>query len=254
MGYLKGSLIFLAIVAILFLIQIFTRQKFKQKQIEHYRVREAMDTKESLVRELIINHGVKYPPRCIYMRIFKEEGLLEVWASSKKSGPYTMINCYRISGSSGVLGPKREEGDKQVPEGFYYVNRFNPMSKFYLSLGINYPNESDLILGVRDRIGENIFIHGGNKTIGCIPITDESIKEVYILAVESVSQGQDKIPVHIFPRRLDEDGMKSLNERYKDNNELLLFWKNLKEGFDIFESTHKLPEITVHMDGRYVFR
>ncbi len=48
---------------------------------------------------------------------------------------------------AGTLGPKRMQGDYKVPEGFYYINEFNPKSSFHLSLGLNYPNASDRILG-----------------------------------------------------------------------------------------------------------
>ncbi len=49
---------------------------------------------------------------------------------------------------AGTLGPKTNAGsDYQVPEGFYYINEFNPKSSFHLSLGLNYPNASDRILG-----------------------------------------------------------------------------------------------------------
>jgi len=44
--------------------------------------------------------------------------------------------------ASGKLGPKRQQGDMQIPEGFYHISGFNPASNFYLSLRINYPNPS----------------------------------------------------------------------------------------------------------------
>ena len=64
---------------------------------------------------------------------------------------------------SGTTGPKRAEGDYQVPEGFYYINEFNPNSKYHLSLGLNYPNASDKILsdsidpGVKFIFMETVF-------------------------------------------------------------------------------------------------
>lgn len=47
---------------------------------------------------------------------------------------------------SGSIGPKRSEGDNQVPEGFYYINEFNSRSNYHLALGLNYPNASDKVL------------------------------------------------------------------------------------------------------------
>ena len=36
-------------------------------------------------------------------------------------------------------------------------------------------------------------------TVGCIPITNNQIEEVYLLAAYAKNLGQDFIPVHIFP-------------------------------------------------------
>ncbi len=57
----------------------------------------------------------------------------------------SLFKTYKVCALAGTLGPKRMEGDYQVPEGFYYINEFNPQSNYYLSLGINYPNESDKV-------------------------------------------------------------------------------------------------------------
>jgi murein L,D-transpeptidase YafK len=95
------------------------------------------------------------------------------------------IKTYTVCATSGLIGPKRMQGDLQIPEGFYYIDRFNPYSNFYLSLGINYPNTSDRILGDKNNLGGDIFIHGDCVTIGCLPITDSEIKELYIFCVEA---------------------------------------------------------------------
>ena len=116
---------------------------------------------------------------------------------------YDVVGCMgQDSPVSGILGPKRQEDDWQIPEGFYHIDRFQPDSKFYISLGIGYPNTSDKILGVKDNLGCDIFIHGGCATVGCIPITDDQIKELYLVALETQSNSERRIPVHIFPARL----------------------------------------------------
>ena len=140
--------------------------------------------------------------------------------------------------------------DLQVPEGFYFIDKFNPASQYHLSLRINYPNESDFILGKRGRLGGEIFIHGGCESIGCIPITDEGIKELYLIALDARENGQEKIPVHIFPRILE-----GIIFNAKDKNELshILFWNNLKTGYDYFEESGFLPEISVGELGKYSF-
>src|SRR5262249_603930 len=144
-------------------------------------------------------------------------------------------------------------GDEQVPEGFYTLDWFNPQSNFHLSLHISYPNRSDRILGSRDNPGGNIFLHGNCVTIGCVPITDEGIKEGYWLAVLARSSGQKEIPMEIFPARLDDAGLDRLVPYYRDRPQLLAFWQNLQEGYRQFEREHRPPKVGVDSAGRYVF-
>ena len=144
------------------------------------------------------------------------------------------------------------QGDGQIPEGFYYIKHFNPYSNFYLSLGINYPNKSDRVLSNKSRPGNDIYIHGDCVTIGCIPITDDKIKEVYLLAVEACNSGQKQIPVYIFPTKFTAKNFARLIEEQDD--ELIKFWTNLKTGYDIFESTHAKLNFYVDKQGKYNFR
>ena len=78
---------------------------------------------------------------------------------------------------------------------------FAPNSLFHLSLGLNYPNASDKILGDSIRPGSNIYIHGNCVSTGCIPISDEPIEEVFFIASVVKEQGEEFIPVHVFPVR-----------------------------------------------------
>jgi murein L,D-transpeptidase YafK len=80
------------------------------------------------------------------------------------------------------------------------------------------------------------------------------IEEIYIVAVEARSNGQQRIPVHIFPGKLDEDGLADLLREAGEGSELARFWINLREGYEAFEKTRVLPEITVDGSGRYRIR
>jgi murein L,D-transpeptidase YafK len=191
-------------------------QNFKDEQRRFTRVRAAMREKEAAIRELFRRTELPYPPREIFIRIFKHERVLELWVRSARENRLERLKEYPICAVSGQLGPKRQQGDGQIPEGFYFINGFNPVSNFHLSLRINYPNESDRILGVRGHLGGDIFIHGDCVTIGCVPITDDGIKEVYLMAFEARSAGQTRIPVHIFPTRLDERGLRQLQKDFAD--------------------------------------
>jgi murein L,D-transpeptidase YafK len=184
----------------------------------------------------------------IFLRAFKIGRRLEVWGRNQGAGPFQQLRTYRIAGTSGNLGPKRAGGDGQVPEGFYEIDRFNPCSLYHLSLGLNYPNAADRLLGSAQP-GQDIFIHGSDVTIGCLPITDALIQEVYVLAVQARYAGQQTISVHIFPFALSEANLLARRQ-----NQHYAFWQSLRPGYEYFEQHHTLPEVTVDLAGSYVIR
>ncbi|MDX1908244.1 MAG: L,D-transpeptidase family protein [Bacteroidia bacterium] len=109
------------------------------------------------------------------------------------------IKTYPFTAMSGLPGPKLREGDRQIPEGIYQVGYLNPNSSYHLSLQVNYPNAFDRERAAaegRTQLGGDIFIHGKDVTIGCIPLGDPAIEEVFILAAAAYPQG---IPVIIAP-------------------------------------------------------
>src|SRR6185503_11948975 len=73
--------------------------------------------------------GVNWPPERLRLVAFKEEKILEVWAA-RESGPFRRVITYAVTAASGVAGPKRREGDLQVPEGKYRLTDLNPNSRF----------------------------------------------------------------------------------------------------------------------------
>jgi murein L,D-transpeptidase YafK len=228
-------------------------KSFRDLQWKFPRVRTASVEKDTLLRQRFQEKALPYPPHAILFRAFKKEAALELWATAADNQHYVLVHEYRICTSSGVLGPKRRFGDEQVPEGFYDLDWFNPQSNFFLSLHISYPNASDRVLGSHQNPGGDIFLHGDCASIGCIPITDDGIKEVYWLAVLVYGQRQQRLPIQIFPARLTDDGLKSLAATYPHRPDLLSFWRNLKEGFDLFEKTHQLPRIKTNPRGTYEF-
>jgi murein L,D-transpeptidase YafK len=86
-------------------------------------------------------------------------------------------------------GDKQVEGDGRTPEGSYVIDRRNPNSEFYLSIGISYPNEEDIAEAeaLGESPGGDIFIHGtpnpfrrgDDWTAGCIAISNREMREVY---------------------------------------------------------------------------
>lgn len=243
---------FVWVIFILFIMANAAAQTFKSQQQKFPRVQTAIAEKDAIVKKMFADKKLAYPPKNIFLRAFKREGQIELWVN--ESGKFHLLKAYKVCAASGEIGPKRQQGDNQVPEGFYIIDRFNPVSNFYLSLGLNYPNESDKILGTRGNLGGDIFIHGNCVSIGCMAITDDQIKELYLIAIEARAQGQTKIPVHIFPLRMNETGMKRLAQEAAGNSTLLNFWRNLKEGFEVFENNRRVPAVTVNRQGRYVFQ
>lgn len=244
---------------IMFLLAIFpnlsfAQSSFRTEQKLYERVRTAYSEKQDTLVKYANLLGYKNLQNDILIIAYKDEPILEVWAKQKDSTKYSLFITYKFAGFSGVLGPKREEGDMQIPEGFYTINYFNPVSSFYLSLKVSYPNSSDKILGTKGKLGGDIYIHGNSCTIGCIPITDEKIKELYVLAVEAKASGQSSIPVYIYPIKLTDDNFFKLKQEYKDNQTLVEFWENLKIGYDNFEKNNEQLNFTVNAKGLYIFK
>ena len=222
-------------------------QSFKLSQQKAIRVKSAYSEKWEGLKSDIKKKGISENFQ-LFIRVFKEDKLVEVWLKSNSEKEYKIFKTYDICASSGELGPKRKQGDGQVPEGFYTIAVFNPYSSYHLSLGVSYPNASDRIKG-KGNLGGDIMIHGSCVTIGCLPLTDTYIKEVYILAVEAKNNGQQNIPVHIFPTKMNDKGMLFLSEV---NTDLLDFWKNLKPGYDYFENNKLVPKISTDKSGNYL--
>lgn len=226
---------------------------FKETQLKHARVKTAYEEKESAVKKYFTDKKLSYRKFQLFIRAFKKKQTLEVWIKEMEKEEFELLHTYNFCSSSGTVGPKRKEGDLQIPEGVYHINHFNPQSNFYLSLGLNYPNASDKILSHATKPGGSIYIHGNCVTIGCIPITDDKIKELYVLAVEARNNGQAKIPVHIFPDRLTTENVEVLIQAYTTNEKVKSFWKNLKLIYWDFESTKKLQPVKVNNKGVYYF-
>ncbi len=180
----------------------------------------------------------------IFIRIFKNERELEVWVKNDDS--YELFHTYAVAAMSGQLGPKLREGDRQAPEGFYYVppSRMNPNSRFHLSMNLGYPNRYDR---VHERTGSALMIHGGSVSIGCFAMTDLKIEEIYAMTEAALRNGQSFFRVHCFPFRMSEANMKRHSQSKWDS-----FWVNLKEGYDFFESSKLPPDVRVE-EGKYLF-
>ena len=120
-------------------------QSFKSEQKQYKRVREAYSEKDSVISSNLAKHNIERNDLEIYIQAYKLDRKLEVYGKNKKDTAYQLIKDIDICALSGNLGPKRQQGDLQIPEGFYNIIIFNPSSNFHLSLGLDYPNKSDKI-------------------------------------------------------------------------------------------------------------
>ncbi|AWI58574.1 L,D-transpeptidase family protein [Sinorhizobium fredii] len=181
----------------------------------------------------------------ILLRIFKEEGTLEVWKANTSSR-FQLLKTYKICAWSGKLGPKVKEGDRQAPEGFYplYPHQMNPNSSYYLAINTGFPNAYDKANG---RNGTHLMIHGACSSSGCYSMTDEQIIEIFALARDAFKGGQENVQLQAFPFRMTAENM----ARHRDNPNIE-FWKMLKVGHDQFEVTKRPPQVNV-CERKYVF-
>jgi murein L,D-transpeptidase YafK len=133
----------------------------------------------------------------------------------------TQVRAYRVGLGFAPVGDKTRQGDGRTPEGSFYVCVKNAASKFYLSLGLSYPNQEHAARGLRvglinraqhseiiralanrqrppwdTRLGGEIFIHGNGSasdwTWGCVALDNADMKELF----EAVEKGT---PVIIEP-------------------------------------------------------
>ena len=162
------------------------------------RIEQYGDAARERLRPYFEASGVSYPPSELIFVGLKDEKILEIWGRNKNSD-FKKIKEYPIFRTSGKLGPKLREGDKQVPEGIYKIESLNPNSSFHLSLRLNYPNKFDLEHAKaegRNNPGGDIMIHGGSLSIGCLAMGNEAIEEIFVLAAET---GIKNIKVIIAP-------------------------------------------------------
>lgn len=181
----------------------------------------------------------------ILIRAYKKEAELEVW-KRKPDGQYVFVKTFPMCRWSGQLGPKKTEGDRQVPEGFYTIapGQMNPNSHYYLSFNVGYPNAYDRANGAS---GGSIMVHGICSSAGCFSMTDKQIEEIYAIAREAFAGGQRNIQMQSFPFRMTAENMAKLR---LDPN--MPFWRELKRGSDYFDVTKAETPVGV-CDRHYVF-
>jgi murein L,D-transpeptidase YafK len=181
----------------------------------------------------------------VFVRIFKQEAVLELWMRDDRQ--WRLFQSYPICRFSGGLGPKLKQGDRQAPEGFYQVanGQLNPNSRHHLSFNLGFPNAFDRAHG---RTGSYLMVHGGCSSIGCYAMTDPAVDDIYRLVSAALRNGQASVEVHALPFRMTDANMtRHARSRWFD------FWRELKAGYDLFESDRSVPSVQL-VGKRYVVR
>ena len=140
-------------------------------------------TVEPRLKERFASAGVPYPPARAYLLAFKTERQFELWAPA--GDRMKRVANYPLLDNSGTIGPKLREGDEQIPEGVYRVVWLHPNSHYHLSMKLDYPNAFDRARAREDgrrHPGGDIFIHGGDVSIGCLAVGDPAIEELFVLS------------------------------------------------------------------------
>jgi murein L,D-transpeptidase YafK len=179
----------------------------------------------------------------VLIRIFKSSRELEMWRQ-KPNGEYTLVRTFAICTYSGELGPKKRQGDRQAPEGFYEVGprQMNPQSIEWLSFDTGFPNAYDRHHGYT---GSALMIHGGCSSRGCYAVTDSNMEDIYAAMRDAFAGGQRNLQVQIYPFR-----MHFLNMFFRANGPHEAFWQQLKAGYDKFNLTNRPLDVKV-VNGRY---
>ncbi len=239
------------ILPFLLLVSGVSKHPFREELKNSTRVQEAYADKRKIVEKTLSGHSISRDSLRIYLRAFKTEKIVELWAKNSSDSRFILVKEFPICEISGEIGPKRRVRDLQVPEGFYRISDFNPYSKYYLSLQINYPNASDSIRGVQGHLGNLIFIHGDCVSSGCIAITNDRIKELVVYCFEAVSSGQQEIELSIFPMRLNDSSYSALRTRYGKDKDKISLWADLKKSYDLFDKNKVPPTVKFLLNGTH---
>lgn len=240
-----------ALLVITGLLFSFVPVELKTEQLKSKKVKEAYKRHWQGLQARLSAMQINPGSFGLFIRVFKEEKVLEAWVKNPNDTGFKLFKSFAICASSGVPGPKRRQGDLQVPEGFYTISSLHPYSSYHLAMKVSYPNQSDRLKKTAPDAGGDIMIHGKCCTIGCVPLKDEPAEELFILCLECMNRG-GRVQCHLFPCKMKTSVLKQLESGA--TKETIAFWNNIKPGYDFFELNHRLPVILVDKKGNYVLK
>lgn len=237
---MKLKVAYILIIAILFLVlYLFKNQiidlffSFKEKQTIESVVEKYISKVKASLKNDFEKNNLSLDDFEMGILAFKKEQLLEIYVRKNETENWKLLKKYNFTAFSGEIGPKLNNGDNQIPEGIYQMEYLNPNSRFHLSIKVSYPNSFDLEkakLDKRTDLGGDIMIHGKSATIGCIPVGDKNIEEIFILATKAKNKN---FPIIIAPHDFRTNktfpeivGISWDNELYKKISDELNNFKN----------------------------
>lgn len=206
--------------------------------------RAAAAKRRPVVEGLFQQAGLTMPAAQVLIRVFKQENELELWAADKADGQLVKVATYGICYASGTIGPKKREGDGQVPEGIYTVPAYTSTWKYHLMMYLDYPNPTDRARN-RQNPGSDIYIHGNCASIGCISMSDERVEEIWEATTGLQGKPNARVHVHVFPAR--DIGALISSNTMPEHHEL---WRDLQQISDTFLRDRRIPKVTASVRYR----
>jgi murein L,D-transpeptidase YafK len=199
-----------------------------------------------LVQKRLLQLDIKQV-NSVYIRVFKFESQMQLWIDDGTK--WHLYRTYDICGKSGQLGRKMITNDRQIPEGIYQITQFNQNSQYHLSLKLNYPNKADFYFSDSTKPGDEIFIHGGCASIGCVAINDDPIEEVWTIL--NIAKNRTT-PVHIFSIMFNNNRSNNILQTFAYTKEDMDFQEQMRKIFYFWEYNRRVPKINIDKKGNYV--
>jgi murein L,D-transpeptidase YafK len=234
----------------LFLFMLFQQQHtYKEQQLMHEPVKKAYQLYEADILANLKKKEIKPATLDVLLRVYKEERMVELWAKNKTDSAYVLTDQFAITSLTVHLGPKKTEHDHQISEGFYYIDKLNPLTPLPMSTRINFPNVADKIIQGNPDLKGSVSICNEEKAKGNIQLAKNDLQKLYVYLVETKNNGTVYIPIHIFPFRMTADNMEMKTKQYSEDLALIRFWLNIEPGYSLFEESHQLPEYSFSRGG-----
>ncbi len=235
---------------------------WRDDQVHAPKVQLAIQQRGAALREALEALGIPYPPTMAYVRVFKDEKVLELWAGPDRNGTLALVRTFPLCterqelflGRKGGRSTPKPDADRAflppIPEGFYSIERYftNDLT-YFLALKLDYPNAVDRALTPRRRTFPEVFVRGGCAPDASAHVGTEGIMDVYLVTMEAHAAGQAHVPVHVFPTRMTPEATEDLKRGASSRRRAL--YDQLQRGFARFEASHLPFTVEAGEDGRY---